>query len=1035
METDISKYVDISDLQTALSKEEMEAVKAILSEISSDGRSPTLDGLWQADYEEVPVDIYTFITDRRYLGDSFVSEDGTLLIYKFWVDVLKVIFAPDSQIFECLAGNTKVKLLDGSIKTMEEIHSMVQSNQEVDLYSFDRTNYTIVPSKVSKSVCNGIKPIYRITLDNGEYFECTGNHRILLRDNTYQTIDQGLSVGSSLMPFNYYTNEKGYEILKNPNPDGTSYDIATHKMVAKSKYQRKYFKGYHIHHGNYNKKDNRPNNLFKLKPSDHLELHRRVLHNRSKLYPDLAESMSKANSARLKESWSDPDYRNRMIEVAKEYGLKALYDKVGREEFIRLSHAWQSEDPDRSKLIAIQNLSGYMEALKLGEPWAVELNRINTYKGLTSRWSNSDQHSLASERMSNRNRDPYYKQHIQKCRFLSDINKMISEGIPINEYNYKLHKSRMSPSWDKAVEWFGSEYIESEAAYYNHKIVSIEYVRDDYVYDIEVPYYHNFCLESGAIVHNCGLSGAIGLGKSTIATVGLAYVLYKLLCLKDPAAYYKLTRGSKVAIAIFNISLDQGFGVGFSKLQSMLMKSPWFLEHGTVSGLKNQTYYPGKDIEILVGSKMEHFLGRDIFAGFLDEMEFAPGSNPKMELSKIMKLYTTIKRRMESRYMKLGKLPGILFLVSSKKSESDFLEQYLKKNKGKPYLYVVDEPIWVVKADQGRYSGQYFNVAVGNKYLKSKILSDDEDPAPYKANGQEVIAVPVEHREAFELDINSALMDIAGKALSSSLKYIYYDKLKLCYRDYLKNPFTMDELILGFDDDSQIQDFLLMSRLSKVDRMKPHFIHWDTSKSGDATGLAMSTIAGQREVKKLIAGQVYQEEDIIHKLVFAINIRPEPGSEIPFYKIRNFIYYLKFELGYNIVSVTCDSYQSVDTLQQMSLRGFNTKTLSMDRSRVPYDTLKNAINEGRLIMPYIPHLEKELLELEDDKMVGKIDHPVDGSKDTADALAGSVFRSLDYKELLAAQNAQKDAETLVKVNDQTSADPNDWLLGGNRRAY
>ena len=245
----------------------------------------------------------------------------------------------------------------------------------------------------------------------------------------------------------------------------------------------------------------------------------------------------------------------------------------------------------------------------------------------------------------------------------------------------------------------------------------------------------------------------------------------------------------------------------------------------------------------------------------------------------------------------------------------------------------------------------------------------------------------------------------------------------------------MDELILGFDDDSQIQDFLLMSRLSKVDRMKPHFIHWDTSKSGDATGLAMSTIAGQREVKKLIAGQVYQEEDIIHKLVFAINIRPEPGSEIPFYKIRNFIYYLKFELGYNIVSVTCDSYQSVDTLQQMSLRGFNTKTLSMDRSRVPYDTLKNAINEGRLIMPYIPHLEKELLELEDDKMVGKIDHPVDGSKDTADALAGSVFRSLDYKELLAAQNAQKDAETLVKVNDQTSADPNDWLLGGNRRAY
>lgn len=537
-------------------------------------------------------------------------------------------------------------------------------------------------------------------------------------------------------------------------------------------------------------------------------------------------------------------------------------------------------------------------------------------------------------------------------------------------------------------------------------------------------------------IFEVGLSGAIGLGKSTIATIGMAYVLYKLLCLKDPAAYYRLTKGSKVAIAIFNISLDQGFGVGFSKLQAMLKQSEWFLEHGTLTGLKSTTYHPGKDIEILVGSKMEHFLGRDIFAGFLDEMEFAPGSNPKMELSKIMKLYTTIKRRMESRYMKLGKLPGILFLVSSKKSEADFLEQYLKRNKDKPYLYVVDEPIWIVKADQGRYCGDTFNVAIGNTYLKSKILAENEDPAPYVSNGQEVIAVPVEHREAFELDINSALMDIAGKALSSSLKYIYYDKLKNCYRSYLRNPFTMNEITLGFDDETEIKDFLVYKYLSKIDRSKPHFIHWDASKSGDATGLAMSTVAGTAEVKKLRSGQVFQEEDIIHKLVFALRIKPAPGSEIPFYKIRNFIYYLKFELGYNIISVTCDSYQSVDTLQQLKLRGFLTATLSMDRSRVPYDTTKNAINEGRLIMPYIPELEKEFLELEDDKVANKIDHPQDGSKDIADAVTGSVYRSLDYKKLLADYNSQQDAQTLVEVNREgPNNGTNDWILGSTRRVY
>ena len=1025
--------IDISDIENALTPEEMNAVRQILTEISDKGESTTLNDLWQADYEEVPVDIYTFITDRRYLGDSFVSEDGTLLIYSFWVEVLKKIFAPDSQIFECLPGDTRVKLLDGSTLTMKEIDDRVKSNRDVEIYAFDRSKYQLVPAKVRRSQCTGFRPVYRITLDNGQYFECTSNHKVLMRDNTYKTIDQGLAPGDSLMPFNYYVNEKGYEVLKNPLPNGSYYDISTYHMVARDKYTST--RGRHIHHGDYNKSNNSSNNLHMMSPEDHLALHRRVLHNRRIMRPDLATRMAESTSARLQNYWMDPEYRAKMSRVSSEHGITSLISKLGRDEFVRISHQWQKDDPDRSRRISLANLADYQSRLASGDPATVAKHLAKSRIGLGSRWSDPTQHTEASARMTSRNRDPSYQYHIQICKFLSDVNSMLAAGLEITPDNYRKHKKRTSPSWEKAAGWIGESNIVDEAMMYNHKIVSIEYVRDDYVYDIEVPYYHNFCLESGVIVHNCGLSGAIGLGKSTIATVGLAYVLHRLLCLKDPAAYYKLTRGSKVAIAIFNISLDQGFGVGFSKLQSMLMKSPWFLEHGTVSGLKNQTYYPGKDIEILVGSKMEHFLGRDIFAGFLDEMEFAPGSNPKMEQSKIMKLYTTIKRRMESRYMKLGKLPGILFLVSSKKSESDFLEQYLKKNKDKDYLYVVDEPIWVVKADQSRYSGKYFHVAVGNKYLKSKILTDDEDPAPYRANGQEVIAVPVEHREAFELDINSALMDIAGKALSSSLKYIYYDKLKLCYRDYLKNPFTMDELVLGFDDDSRIQDFLVMERLSRLDRSKPHFIHWDASKSGDATGLAMATIAGHRDVKKLIAGEVYQAEDIVHKVVFAINIRPDPGSEIPFYKIRNFIYYLKFELGYNIVSVTCDSYQSVDTLQQMSLRGFNTKTLSMDRSRVPYDTLKNAINEGRLIMPYIPHLEKELLELEDDKMVGKIDHPLDGSKDTADAVAGAVFRSLDYKELLAAQNAQKDAETLIHVNDGSLNNQGDWLLGANKRVY
>lgn len=114
-------------------------------------------------------------------------------------------------------------------------------------------------------------------------------------------------------------------------------------------------------------------------------------------------------------------------------------------------------------------------------------------------------------------------------------------------------------------------------------------------------------------IMECAFSGAIGIGKSTIAVVGMCYVLYKLLCLKNPAGYYKLNKGSKIALAFFNINMDQAYGVGYSKMQAYLKASPWFLEHGTVYGRNFTTYYPGKDIEILVGSKRDHFIGRDVF--------------------------------------------------------------------------------------------------------------------------------------------------------------------------------------------------------------------------------------------------------------------------------------------------------------------------------------------------------------------------------------------------------------------------------------
>ena len=113
-------------------------------------------------------------------------------------------------------------------------------------------------------------------------------------------------------------------------------------------------------------------------------------------------------------------------------------------------------------------------------------------------------------------------------------------------------------------------------------------------------------------IQEVALSGCIGSGKSTCAVIGMCYFLYRLLCLKSPASYYRLATSSTIALAFFNVTLNQSYGVGYAKLQKYCQNSPWFLKHGKVLGRTNPTYYPD-NIDILVGSKNEHFIGHDIF--------------------------------------------------------------------------------------------------------------------------------------------------------------------------------------------------------------------------------------------------------------------------------------------------------------------------------------------------------------------------------------------------------------------------------------
>lgn len=543
-------------------------------------------------------------------------------------------------------------------------------------------------------------------------------------------------------------------------------------------------------------------------------------------------------------------------------------------------------------------------------------------------------------------------------------------------------------------------------------------------------------------VSEVAFSGSIGIGKTTAAVLAMVYHLYKTMCMKDPQAFFNLSPGSEITYAFLNNTLSSSYGVAYKTFQAFIQESPWFLKHGKISGRTTPEYYPEKGFGFIVGSRPQHTLGKHVIAAIMDEVSFAPGQNVSYEKSKIMEVYTNIRRRMESRFMVEGKNYGMMFLVSSKATESSFLEAYIADQIKKGYpIYVVDQPLWKVKP--AAYSGKMFKVAVGNKYVPSRVIADgteEEIKSRCEAAiqmGLRVIDVPVEHRQAFDQNLDKALQDVAGISTSVVTKTFSMEKILRCKHSTYTNPFRSEVVTIGVDDNLKLQDFFEESLIPEEILGAPIFIHLDASVSGDRTGLTGVGIVGTKEVTKYTVDAEEEpavSEELVYQQVFTVGIQAPSDSEISFEKTRQFIYYLRDEVGLNIKFVSTDGFQSVDTRQILKVKGFEVGYTSLDRSPDGYDGLKSAISDQRIILLQgCQELDDELSDLERDNMTRKYDHPVGGKKDEADSLAGALLDASKYKdEFLFYRPSDYDYEGLnksVSPKDQVKKDLTDSVVG------
>lgn len=315
----------------------------------------------------------------------------------------------------------------------------------------------------------------------------------------------------------------------------------------------------------------------------------------------------------------------------------------------------------------------------------------------------------------------------------------------------------------------------------------------------------------------------------------------------------------------------------------------------------------------------------------------------------------------------------------------------------------VHNSLWDVKPDV--YStGDWFHVVVGNEQAPSRVVEDDANVEEIAATLPEdcvIIDVPSDFRSDFETDLEGAIRDLAGVATVTVSPYIQRrTKIVDAIRKDLVHPFSVETY-----DPSQPGHFF-WHKMVRPDTYEgvmrpilnphaPRHIHIDPSATGDATGLAMGHIGGWKNViRRDDDGNQYPERAPEILIDLALRIVPPAGGEIILGDVRKLVYELS-KHGYMITCVSIDSWNSVEAIQKLNQRGFNAMQLSVDRTMGPYDMLKSALYEDRLFYYDYPPLLQELRELEHDRHKRKVDHPLRGSKDVADAVAGIVWTLIE----------------------------------------
>lgn len=165
----------------------------------------------------------------------------------------------------CFTGDTKVKLLDGTERTLKEL---AESGEESFwVYSYDQESGEFIPSlATSPRVTYETDKLALVTLDTGEIIKCTPDHKFMTSEGDWveaKDLESGTSLKHAHIDYKPIHSTKQHLTYETINGKFTHQWVMDSLVIPRDT----------VHHKNLNRYDNTPVNLTSMSWKEHRELH------------------------------------------------------------------------------------------------------------------------------------------------------------------------------------------------------------------------------------------------------------------------------------------------------------------------------------------------------------------------------------------------------------------------------------------------------------------------------------------------------------------------------------------------------------------------------------------------------------------------------------------------------------------------------------------------------------------------------------------------------------------------------------------